>query len=319
MKEKNNYLIQGEGKKDAEQFCGFIGLIGRPNVGKSTLLNKLVGQKISITTHKAQTTRNRILGILTEKNTQIIFIDTPGIHRTENMLNRKIVAYAENTLRDTDLNLWIVQPYPQTSEEKSCFSFLHPEDHDILQMLADKKKPIVVVLNKIDTISNGNLLKSIENLDKLGLFTEIVPVSALKSTNLDQLIATLKKYLPPHPFYFEHHQVTDVTERFLASEFVREEIFLRLRQEIPYSVAVNVEQFEEDFKCIKIACVICVERNSQKGIIIGKNGEMLKKIGAGARKKIQSLLGNKVFLKLHVKVLKQWTRNELHLKSLGFE
>ena len=319
MKENNVCLRQSEEKKDAEQFCGFIGLIGRPNVGKSTLLNKLVGQKVSITTHKAQTTRNRILGILTENDTQIIFIDTPGIHSTENMLNKKIVAYAENTLGDTDLILWIVQPYSQNSEERHCFSVLHPEDQHILQMLSDKKKRTVLVLNKIDTLSKGDLLKSIANLDKLGLFVEIVPVSALKSTNLVQLIASLKKYISPHPFYFGHHQVTDVSERFLASEFVREEIFLRLRQEIPYSVAVIVEQFEEESKCIKIACVICVERNSQKGIIIGKNGEMLKNIGVGARKKIQSLLGNKVFLKRHVKVLKQWTKNELHLKSLGFK
>ncbi|MBG56418.1 MAG: GTPase Era [Deltaproteobacteria bacterium] len=311
-------MRQNEVKKDAEQFCGFVGLIGRPNVGKSTLLNKLVGQKVSITTHKAQTTRNRILGIRTEKGTQIIFIDTPGIHRTENMLNKKIVAYAENTLGDTDLNLWILQPYPQIYESRNCFSHLHPEDQHILKILS-KKRRIVVVLNKIDTLSKGDLLKSLENLDKLGLFVEIVPVSALNSTNLDQLIASLKKYLPPHPFYFEQHQITDVTERFLASEFVREEIFLRLRQEIPYSVAVIVEQFEENSKCIKIACVICVERNSQKGIIIGKKGEMLKKIGSGARKKIESLIGNRVFLKLHVKVLKQWTKNQLHLKSLGFE
>ena len=178
MKENNVCLIQSEEKKDAEQFCGFIGLIGRPNVGKSTLLNKLVGQKVSITTHKAQTTRNRILGIRTEKDTQIIFIDTPGIHRTENLLNRKIVAYAENTLGDTDLNLWIVHPYPQTSEERNCFSVLHPEDQHIHQMLSDKEKRTVVVLNKIDTLSKGDLLKSIANLDKLGLFAEIVPVSA---------------------------------------------------------------------------------------------------------------------------------------------
>ena len=319
MKENNVFLRQSEEKKDAEQFCGFIGLIGRPNVGKSTLLNKLVGQKISITTHKAQTTRNRILGILTENDTQIIFIDTPGIHIAENMLNKKIVAYAENTLGDTDLILWIVQPYSQNSEERHCFSVLHPEDQHILQMISDKKKRTVLVLNKIDTLSKGDLLKSIANLNKLGLFIEIVPVSALKSTNLARLITSLKKYISPHPFYFGRHQVTDVSERFLAGEFVREEIFLRLRQEIPYSVAVIVEQFKEESKCIKIACVICVERNSQKGIIIGKKGEMLKNIGAGARKKIQSLLGNKVFLRLHVKVLKQWTKNELHLQSLGFK
>ncbi len=319
MKDNKGFPKESEEKKIGGQLCGFVGLIGRPNVGKSTLLNKLVGQKVSITTHKAQTTRNRILGIWTEKNTQIIFIDTPGIHRTENLLNRKIVAYAENTLGDTDLNLWIVQPCLKNSNQNNCFSVLHPEEQDILQMLSNKKKRTLVVLNKIDIISKADLLKSIANLNKLGEFLEIVPVSALKSNNLDQLILSLKKYLSPHPFYFEHHQVTDVTERFLASEFVREEIFLRLRKEIPYSVAVIVEQFEENSKCIKIACVICVERNSQKGIIIGKKGEMLKNIGSGARKKIQSLLGNKVFLKLHVKVLKRWTQNELHLKSLGFK
>ena len=319
MKENNVQLSKIEVEGNVEKFCGFIGLIGRPNVGKSTLLNNMIGQKVSITTHKAQTTRNRILGIRTEKNTQIIFIDTPGIHRTENLLNRKIVAHAENTLRDTDLNLWIVQPYPQLSKERNCFSVLHPEDQHILHMLSNEEKKTVVVLNKIDMLSKEDLLKSIANLDRLGLFAEIVPVSALKSTNLNQLIKCLKKSLSPHPFYFEKNQVTDVTERFLAGEFVREEIFLLLRQEIPYSVAVIVEQFEEDSKCIKIACIICVERNSQKGIIIGNKGEMLKRIGSGARKKIQSLLGNKVFLRLHVKVLKQWTQNELHLKSLGFE
>ena len=319
MKENKVFLKQKEEKKIVDQFCGFIGLIGRPNVGKSTLLNKLVGQKVSITTYKAQTTRNRILGIRTENDTQIIFIDTPGIHKTENLLNKKIVSYAENTLGDTDLNLWIVQPYPESSKQNKYFSVLNSEDQHILQMLSKKTSRTLVVLNKIDTISNSDLLKSISNLNKLGEFLEIVPVSALKSNNLDQLIISLKKYLSPHPFYFENHQVTDVSERFLVSEFVREEIFLRLRQEIPYSVAVVVEQFEEHAKCIKIACIICVERNSQKGIIIGKQGEMLKNIGSRARKKIQILLGNKVFLKLHVKVLKGWTQNEIHLKSLGFE
>lgn len=318
MKKNNDRRQLSKVTKDTEQYCGFIGLIGRPNAGKSTLLNKLVGQKVSITTHKAQTTRNRILGIRTEQNTQIIFIDTPGIHPTENLLNRKIVAYAEKTLRDTDLNLWLVQPYPESFSKGECFSVLHPEDQHILNMLSGKETRTVLVLNKIDTMPNEHVLESIANLDKLGGFAEIVPVSALKSTNLDQLVKSLKKYLSPHPFYFDNRQVTDVSERFLAGEFVREELFLRLRQEIPYSVAVIVEQFEEEPKCIKIACVICVERNSQKGIIIGKKGEMLKNIGTAARKKIEGLLGNKVFLTLHVKVLKQWSHHENHLRTLGF-
>ncbi|SUZ77492.1 uncharacterized protein METZ01_LOCUS30346 [marine metagenome] len=293
-------------------------MIGRPNVGKSTLLNQLVGQKVSITAHKAQTTRNRILGIRTEQNTQIVFIDTPGIHRPEKLLNRKIVAYATETLRDTDLNLWIVEPLPESSLQKKELSFLHREDQEILKLLSAKAKRTVLVLNKIDTIPQEQALVSIEKLAELANFAEIVPVSALKSTNVEHLIETLKKYLPVHPFYFETHQVTDASERFLASEFVREELFLRLQQEIPYSVAVIVEQFEDDPKCIKIACTICVERDSQKGIIIGKKGEMLKTIGTAARKKIERLLGNKVHLALHVKVLKQWSNNAHHLRSLGF-
>ena len=318
MKNSTEKLQQTEDRKEIEQHCGFIGLIGRPNVGKSTLLNQLVGQKVSITAHKAQTTRNRILGIRTELNTQIVFIDTPGIHRPEKLLNRKIVAYATETLRDTDLNLWIVEPLPASSLEKRELSFLHREDQEILKLLAGKEKRTVLVLNKIDTIPQEQALVSIEKLAKLADFAEIVPVSALKSTNVEHLVETLKKYLPVHPFYFETHQVTDASERFLASEFVREELFLRLQQEIPYSVAVIVEQFEDDPKCIKIACTICVERDSQKGIIIGKKGEMLKKIGTAARKKIERLLGNKVHLALHVKVLKQWSNNAHHLRSLGF-
>ena len=318
MKYNKDKLQQTEDRKEIEQYCGFIGLIGRPNVGKSTLLNQLVGQKVSITAHKAQTTRNRILGIRTELNTQIVFIDTPGIHRPEKLLNRKIVAYATETLRDTDLNLWIVEPLPASSLEKRELSFLHREDQEILKLLAGKEKRTVLVLNKIDTIPQEQALVSIEKLAKLADFAEIVPVSALKSTNVEHLVETLKKYLPVHPFYFETHQVTDASERFLASEFVREELFLRLQQEIPYSVAVIVEQFEDDPKCIKIACTICVERDSQKGIIIGKKGEMLKKIGTAARKKIERLLGNKVHLALHVKVLKQWSNNSHHLRSLGF-
>ena len=318
MQNSKDKRQQTEDRKEIEQQCGFIGLIGRPNVGKSTLLNQLVGQKVSITAHKAQTTRNRILGIRTELNTQIVFIDTPGIHRPEKLLNSKIVAYATETLRDTDLNLWIVEPLPASSLEKRELSFLHREDQEILKLLAGKEKRTVLVLNKIDTIPQEQALVSIEKLAKLADFAEIVPVSALKSTNVEHLVETLKKYLPVHPFYFETHQVTDASERFLASEFVREELFLRLQQEIPYSVGVIVEQFEDDPKCIKIACTICVERDSQKGIIIGKKGEMLKKIGTAARKKIERLLGNKVHLALHVKVLKQWSNNAHHLRSLGF-
>ena len=309
---------QNDEKIEKDQRCGFIGLIGRSNVGKSTLLNQLVGQKVSITAHKAQTTRNRILGIRTVKNTQMVFIDTPGIHPAKKLLNRKIVAYATETLRETDLNLWLIEPLSETSLKKDGLSVLHREDQEILKMLSGKEKQTVLVLNKIDTILQEQALISMEKFAKLGDFAEIVPISALKSTNVENLVETLKKYLSIHPFYFENKQVTDVSERFLASEFVREELFMRLQQEIPYSVAVVVEQFEEDQKCIKIACNICVERDSQKGIIIGKKGQMLKTIGIAARKKIERLLGNKVYLALHVKVLKNWSSNSRYLRNLGF-
>jgi len=300
------------------EFCGFVGLIGRPNVGKSTLLNQIIGRKVSITAHKAQTTRNCVLGIRTDKNKQIVFIDTPGIHNPEKLLNRRIVAYATNTLHDTDLNLWIVEPAKKISSNNRSLTFLNKEDLRILELLFGMEKRTVLVLNKIDTISQVHILENIAKLKDMGDFAEIVPVSALKSTNVEHLVETIKIYLPPHPFYFEENQYTDSSERFLTSEFVREEVFKRLKQEIPYSVAVIVEKFIDDPKCIRIACTIFVERNSQKGIIIGKKGEMLKIIGTSARKKIESLLGNKVHLDLHVKVLKQWSQNSNYLNTLGY-
>ena len=304
--------------KEKVQYSGFIGLIGRPNVGKSTLMNKIIGKKVSITTHKAQTTRNCILGIRTDKNKQIVFIDTPGIHNPEKLLNHRIVAYATNTLHETDLNLWIVEPLKKFSQKKDPLTFFHKEDLKILKLLSGMEKRTVLVLNKIDTISKEKILENIAKLKDLGDFAEIIPLSALKSTNVEHLVKTIKEYLPLHPFYFEANQYTDVSERFLCSEFLREEIFIRLKQEIPYSVAVIVEKFIDDPKCIQITCTICVERNSQKGIIIGEKGSMLKIIGTASRKKIERLLGNKVHLVLHVKVLKQWSRNANHLSKLGY-
>ncbi len=319
MKRTNLTRQKNDKKNVTEQQCGFIGLIGRPNVGKSTLLNQLVGQKVSITAHKAQTTRNRILGIRTTQNTQMVFIDTPGIHPSKKMLNRKIVTYAIETLHETDLNLWLIEPLPENTSKKEGLSVLHNEDQEILKMFSGKENRTVIVLNKIDTIPQEQVLVSISKLAELGNFAEIVPISAMKSTNVEHLFETLKKYITIHPFYFENTQVTDVSERFLVGEFVREELFLRLQHEIPYSVAVIVEQFEDDKKCILIACNIYVERDSQKGIIIGKKGQMLKKIGTAARKKIELLLGNKVHLSLHVKVLKHWSSNARHLSNMGFK
>jgi len=318
MKKNQNIPQLAKVIKLNQQQSGFVGLIGRPNVGKSSLLNQLVGQKVSITTHKSQTTRNRILGIRTEPNTQIVFIDTPGIHQSEKLLNRKIVSYANETLKDTDLNLWVLEAITESSMKKKGISLLHKEDQEILKLLSRQAKETLIVLNKIDTISQGELLLNIDKISKITNFTDIIPVSALKSTNINHLIETLKKFLPQHPFYFDTNQVTDSSEQFLSCEFIREELFLRLQKEIPYSVAVITEQFQEFSKFFKIACTIFVERESQKGIIIGKKGEMLKIIGTAARKKIERLLGSKVHLILHVKVLKQWSNNAKHLGYLGF-
>ena len=225
-------------KNEIKERCGFVGLIGRPNVGKSTLMNELIGQKISITAFKAQTTRNRILGIRSDQDSQAVFIDTPGIHHSEKLLNKKMVDYAVETLRETDLNLWLIEPLSENAFKREGVERLHKEDQAILKLLSGKEKNTLVVLNKIDTIPQEQALLSIEVISQMGEFAEIIPVSALKAVNVPHLLDTLKNYLPEHPFYFDSRQVTDVSERFIAGELVREELFLRLQQEIPYSVAV---------------------------------------------------------------------------------
>ncbi|MGK5091081.1 GTPase Era [Deltaproteobacteria bacterium TL4] len=295
------------------QHCGFIGLLGRPNVGKSTLLNHLIGQKISITSHKPQTTRNRILGIKTQDQSQMIFIDTPGIHDSSKLLNQRIVHYAQNTLRDSDLNVVLIEPVP-TNHSK-----LPQGDQQILTLLAEQLDRTLIVINKIDTAAKDSLMHTLDLCSKLGPFAEIVPVSALKDNNLDKLLKLLMAYLPENPFYFEEDQVTDSSERFLAGEFIREELFRRLDQELPYATAVEVESFQETTKCVKIHSLIYVERDSQKGIVIGKNGESLKQIGTNARKKIERLLGKSVYLSIQVKLLKKWSSNPQHLDALGLQ
>ncbi len=296
-----------------QEKCGFIGLIGRPNVGKSTLLNQVIGQKISITAHRPQTTRNRILGIKTTAGCQMIFIDTPGIHLSEKMLNQRIVKYSLQTLHESDLNLILVEPIPSNKET------IHKNDAEIFKLLENKLSQTILVINKIDEVSQGTLLRTISIFDKIGPFAEIIPISALKSTNVEQLIALLRQYLPVGQFYFEEDQITDVSERFLVGEFVREALFRKLQQELPYAIAVGVTSFEEAPELVKIHCNIYVERESQKGIVIGKKGEMLKQIGTATRHKIEYLLGNKVFLSLQVKVLKKWSTTPQHLDHLGLE
>ena len=296
----------------SQEHCGFIGLIGRPNVGKSTLLNKLIGQDLSITTPKPQTTRNRLIGIRTQGASQMVFIDTPGIHESNLPLNRKMIDYAVKTLEETDLNLWLVEPLKPHLKEP------HPDDKKILDLIRNSKNKTILVINKMDLADRARVLRTIDVFSQNGSFAEIIPLSALKSTNLESLLEQLEQYLPEHPFFFESDQLTDASERFLVAELVREQIFRKLQQELPYSTAVQVERFEEDPNCLRIECLVFVERESQKGILIGKGGTMLKQIGTAAREKIEKLLGQRVFLALHVKVVKQWTRKTHHLQALGY-
>lgn len=296
-----------------EPRCGFIGLIGRPNVGKSTLLNRLVGQPVSIITPKPQTTRNRIRGIRTEEAVQMVFIDTPGIHAGSRKLNQRMNQYALETLEGNDLLVWLVEPFPESEEA------IPRKEQAVLEQFRGQESCTIVLLNKCDTATKVQVVRSLDLLGQAGAFLGIVPGSALKDQNLDPLLNLIRAHLPESPFFFESDQVTDATERFLVSEFVREALFRRLRQEVPYSTAVRVERFQESERCIEIDCQIFVERDSQKGIIIGKGGSMLKEVGTAARQRVERLLGHKVFLRLHVKVVRRWADDAFHLRQLGYE
>lgn len=276
-------------------------------------MNRIIGQKVSITTHKPQTTRNRILGIKTEASHQMIFVDTPGIHDSSVLLNKRIVDYAINTLKESDVNLFLIEPLPSHTDK------LHPGDAAVLEKLKANPSKTLLVINKTDQASNADVLRTIEMFSENQLFQEIIPVSALKERNLDRLLEVVRSYLPESPFYFEDDQITDVSERFLVAEFLREEVFKQLQQELPYCIAAEVETMEETESIINIHAVIYVERDSQKGMVIGRKGERLKQIGQRARLKIEKLLGNKVFLSLHVRVLKKWSQSARYLNQLGFE
>ena len=298
--------------QDSLTRAGFIGLIGRPNVGKSTLLNRLIGQKLAITANKPQTTRNRLLGIRTIGSSQLIFIDTPGIHTSSRAMNQKMVNYAVKTLQETDFNLMLVEPLRPGQDVPS-------EDQLVLQHLQDRASNTILAINKIDGLPYEVVLKSLERYLQLTEFAELIPISALKSYNLERLWELLLKRLPENPFFFAEDQLTDASERFLCGELVREQLFRHLQQELPYSVAVQVESFEETPKLLHIVANIIVERESQKGIIIGHKGQQLKKIGTAARQRIETLLGHSVYLSLQVQVLKQWSRHEHYLQAFGME
>lgn len=294
---------------------GFISIIGRPNVGKSTLLNAILGEKIAIISNKPQTTRNRILGVRNLPQAQLIFLDTPGIHKPRHKLGEAMVRTALEACKEVDLVLLMVEPVedPTHREEPAH------EDRHIIETIRSIKRPLFLLINKIDTVAKQKMLPLIEQYSKLSDFSEIIPISALKLDNIDRLLETIIKYMPEGPKYYPDEIVTDQLERFMVSEIIREKIMEQTKEEIPYSVAVVVEEFIEGERLISIRALIYVERDSQKGILIGKGGRMLKEIGTLARKDIEGLLGTKVFLELWVRVKKDWRQDERVLRELGYK
>lgn len=289
---------------------GFVALIGRPNVGKSTLMNRLIGQKIAITSSKPQTTRNRIQTVYTSDAGQIIFLDTPGIHKAKNRLGEYMVEAAERTLSEVDIILWLVEPS----------SFIGAGEQYILEKLRKTKTPVFLVINKIDKVKKEEILAFIDTYRKEYSFAEIVPVSALQGDNTDALIETMLRYLPEGPMYYDEDTITDQPERQIVAELVREKALRNLSDEIPHGIAVVIDRMKErpGGTLIDIDATIVCERDSHKGIIIGKQGAMLKKIGQQARFEMEALLGCKVNLKLWVKVRKDWRDSELLIKNYGY-
>ena len=294
-----------------ETKSGFVALIGRPNVGKSTLMNQLIGQKIAITSNKPQTTRNRIQTVYTDERGQIIFLDTPGIHKAKNKLGEYMVNVATKTLEDVDVILWLVEPS----------TYIGAGDQHILSQLKGVKKPVILVINKVDTVQKEEILKFIAAYQKEMDFAEIVPVSALKGTNTDDLVQTIFSYLAEGPLYYDEDTVTDQPMRQIVAELVREKALRCLSDEIPHGIAVTIEQMKErpDGSMWDIDASIICERESHKGIIIGKQGSMLKKIGSAARYEIEQMMECQVNLKLWVKVRKEWRDSELLLKNYGYQ
>jgi GTP-binding protein Era len=296
--------------------AGYVAIVGRPNVGKSTLLNRLLGQKISIVTPKPQTTRNRILGIRTLPGAQIVFLDTPGIHRSHQRFNREMVRAALRAVAEADLILWMVDAErPET-----------PDDLLILEELKRAKPPAFLLINKVDRVAKGLLLPLIDRFKDRLPFREIIPISATAGDNVARLEATLVRDLPEGQPFFPEDQVTDRSERFLIAELVREQAFQLLRQELPYAVAVTVEQVREregtrpggGDALVDVGATLHVEKASQKGIVIGAGGRMLKQIGQRSRREIEALLGRRTNLQLHVKVREGWRKDVRALRELGY-
>ena len=288
---------------------GFIGLVGRPNVGKSTLLNSIIGRKVAITSNKPQTTRNNIQGIYTDGDYQMVFVDTPGIHKPKHKLGKVLNKQAFFSINDVDIILFLVD-----ITEK-----LGPGDKFVIEMFKEIDKPVILILNKIDKLPREEILLKIDEYKDLYNFDEIVPVSALKRENVSHLIDVLKKYLPDTIKYFDDNTVTNVDVTFMISEYIREKVLELTNEEVPHSTTCIVENIEEDNNAIIINASIIVDRDNLKKIIIGKNGSMIKEIGIRARKDIEELLNKKVYLDLFVKVIPKWRDKDRILNEIGFK
>lgn len=295
--------------KMSDQFkSGFAALIGRPNVGKSTLMNSLIGQKIAITSSKPQTTRNRIQTVYTSEEGQIVFVDTPGIHKAKNRLGDYMVNIAHRSLSEVDVILWLVEPS----------NFIGAGEQHILEQLRKVNLPVILVINKIDTVKKEELLGFIDTYRREMDFAEIVPVSALKNDNTDELIKCIMKYLPYGPAFYDEDTITDQPQRQIVAELIREKALRCLDEEIPHGIAVTIEKMKWRGRIVDIDATIICERESHKGIIIGKQGAMLKKIGSSARRDVEELLESKVNLQLWVKVKKDWRDSDFLLKNFGY-
>ena len=290
---------------------GFVTLIGRPNVGKSTLMNQLIGQKIAITSNKPQTTRNRIQTVYTDERGQLVFLDTPGIHKAKNKLGEYMVKVAESTLNEVDAILWLVEPT----------TFIGAGERHIAQQLKNVKTPVILIINKIDTVKREEILTFIDAYRQIHDFDEIVPVSALKGDNKDTLLDVIFKYMPYGPMFYDEDTITDQPERQIVAELIREKALKCLDEEIPHGIAVAIDsmKYRKNNKLVDIDATIICERDSHKGIIIGKQGSMLKKIGSAARYEIERLLECQVNLKLWVKVKKDWRDSDFLMKNFGYD
>lgn len=296
---------------NADFKSGFAAIIGRPNVGKSTLMNHLIGQKIAITSRKPQTTRNKIQTVYTDERGQVVFLDTPGIHKTKNKLGEYMVNVAQRTFKDADVILWLVEPT----------NFIGAGERHIAEQLKLCKLPVILVINKVDTVKKSEVAGFIESYRNICNFAEIVPVSALRSQNLDTLLECIFKYLPYGPQFYDEDTVTDQPQRQIVAEMIREKALRTLDEEIPHGIAVTIDRMKERSQgnLVDIDATIICERDSHKGIIIGKQGDMLKKIGSAARFEIEKMLDMKVNLKLWVKVKKDWRDSDYLIKNFGYD